>query len=163
MSNSQLSGLIIFLSCQNLPFLRFFLKASKMIFDQKNEGFPLFHFTPVEEIFVVLKPYEKDREKQCFLILSSFSHNLTRKLIFSQKEWVRHQIWFAFCCWCIKMLFLMLSNYTFDALLHGQSIQSVEIRKTIQLSRSEIIQISMFNSSFLFLFFTFKTCFLGTS
>ena len=57
-----------------------------MIFDQKNEGFPLFHFTPVEEIFVVLKPYEKDREKQCFLILSSFSHNLTRKLIFSQKE-----------------------------------------------------------------------------
>ena len=57
-----------------------------MIFDQKNEGFPLFHFTPVEEIFVVLKPYEKHREKQCFLILSSFSHNLTRKLIFSQKE-----------------------------------------------------------------------------
>ena len=114
MSNSQLSGLIIFLSCQNLPFLRFFLKASKMIFDQKNEGFPLFHFTPVEEIFVVLKPYEKDREKQCFLILSSFSHNLTRKLIFSQKEWVRHQIWFAFCCWCIKMLFLML-YYTVKA------------------------------------------------
>ena len=27
------------------------------------------------------------------------------------------------------MLFLMLSNYTFDAFLHGQSIQSVEIER----------------------------------
>ena len=57
-----------------------------MIFDQKNEGFLTSYFTTDEEIFVVLKPSEKHREKQCFLILSSFSHNLTGKLIFSQKK-----------------------------------------------------------------------------
>ena len=136
MSNSQLSGLIIFLSCQNLPFLRFFLKASKMIFDQKNEGFLSSCFTTDEEIFVVLNPSEKDREKQCFLILSLLSHNLTEKLIFSQKRVSKASNLIACCFWCFQMLILMLSNYTFDALLHGQSIQSVEIRKTIQLSRS---------------------------
>ena len=53
-----------------------------MIFYQKNEGFLSSYFTTDEEIFVVLNP----SEKQFFLILSSFSHNLTRKLIFSQKE-----------------------------------------------------------------------------
>ena len=72
---------------------------------------------------------EKRSKKQCFLILSLFSHNLTGKLIFSQKKWVRHIIWFAFCFWCFQMLFLMLLNYTFDALLHGQSIQSIEIER----------------------------------
>ena len=38
---------------------------------------------PNEEIFVVLNPSGKDREKQCFLILSLLSHNLTGTLIFS--------------------------------------------------------------------------------
>ena len=31
------------------------------------------------------------------------------------------------------MLFLMLSNYTFDALLHGQSIQNDEIAQCLGL------------------------------
>ena len=112
-----------------LPKLALFLKASKMIFDQKNEEFLSSYFTTDEEIFVVWNPSAKHREKQCFLILSLFSHNLTGKLIFSQKKWVRHIIWFAFCFWCFQMLFLMLLNYTFDALLHGQSIQSIEIER----------------------------------
>ena len=59
--------------------------------NQKNEGNFSFCFTPNEEIFVVLNLSEKDREKQCFLILSLISHNLTEKLIFSQKESLRHQ------------------------------------------------------------------------
>ena len=63
-----------------------FLGASKMIFDQKIEGFLLSYFTTDEEIFVVLNPSEKHREKQCFLILSSFSHNLIGKLVLSQKR-----------------------------------------------------------------------------
>ena len=77
---------IFFLSCQNFPFLRFFLKASKMIFDQKNEGFLSSCFRTDEEIFLVLNPSEKDRKKQCFLILSLLSHNLTGKLSFSLKR-----------------------------------------------------------------------------
>ena len=56
-----------------------------MIFDQKNEGFLSSCFTTDEEIFLVLNPSEKDRENQCCLILSLLSHNLTEKLIFSQK------------------------------------------------------------------------------
>ena len=36
---------------------------SKMIFDQKNEGLLSYCFTTDEEIFVVLNPSEKDREK----------------------------------------------------------------------------------------------------
>jgi len=55
-----------------------------MIFDQKNGGFLSSGFTTEEEIDVVLNPSEK--EQQCFLILSLLSHNLTGKLIFSQKE-----------------------------------------------------------------------------
>ena len=110
---------IFFLSCQNFPFLRVFFEASKMIFDHKNEEFLSSCFTTDEEIFVLLNPSEKHSEKQCFLILRSFSHNLTRKLIFSQKEWIRHQIWFAFfafdafkCCfWCFQITLLMLQNY----------------------------------------------------
>ena len=78
------------------------------MFDQKNEKFLSSCFTTDEEIFVLLNPSGKHSEKQCFIILSSFSHNLTGKLIFSQKEWVRHQIRFAFCYWCLQMLFLML-------------------------------------------------------
>ena len=35
---------------------------------------------------MVLNSSEKDREKQNFLILSLFSHNLGGKLIFSQKR-----------------------------------------------------------------------------
>ena len=46
-----------------LPKLALSLKASKMIFDQKNEGFLSSCFTPDEEIFVVLNPSEKEREK----------------------------------------------------------------------------------------------------
>ena len=61
-------------------------KASKIIFDQKNEGFLSSYFTTDKKLFVVLNPSEKHREKQCFLILSSFSYNLTRKLIFYQKD-----------------------------------------------------------------------------
>jgi len=57
-----------------------------MIFDQKNGGFLSSGFTTDEEIFVVLNPSEKDKEKQCFLILSLFSHNLAGKLIFSLKR-----------------------------------------------------------------------------
>ena len=112
-----------------MHFLRILLKASKMIFYQKNEGFLSSYFPTDEEIFVMLNP----SEKQCFLILSSFSHNLTRKLIFFQKGLVRHQIWFAYCFSCFQMLFLMLSNYTFDALLHGQSIQNDEIAQCLGL------------------------------
>ena len=85
--------------------------ASKIIFDEKNENF----LSSDEEIFVVLNPSEKNREKQCFLILSLFKHNLTGKLIFSQKEWESNLI--ACCFWCFHMLFLILSNYTFDALI----------------------------------------------
>ena len=57
-----------------------------MIFDQKNEGFLSSCFTTDKEIFVVLNPSEKDREKQCFLIISLLSHKLTEELIFSQKQ-----------------------------------------------------------------------------
>ena len=57
-----------------------------MIFDQKNEEFLSSCFTTDEEIFLVLNPSEKDREKQCFLILSLLGHKLTEKLIFSQKR-----------------------------------------------------------------------------
>ena len=46
----------------------------------------IYNFTTDEEIFVLVNPSEKDREKQCFLILSLLSHNLTGKLIFSQKR-----------------------------------------------------------------------------
>ena len=63
-----------------LPKLALSLKASKMIFDQKNEGFLSSCFTPDEEIFVVLNPSEKKREKQCFLILGLLSHSLTGKV-----------------------------------------------------------------------------------
>ena len=78
-----------------LPKLALSLKASKMIFDQKNEGFLSSCFTPDEEIFVVLNPSEKEREKnkkrrgkrtgkerekQCFLILGLLSHSLTGKV-----------------------------------------------------------------------------------
>ena len=95
---------IFFLSCQNLPFLRIFLKASKMIFYQKNEGFLSSYFTTDEEIFVVLNP----SEKQCFLILSSFSHNLTRKLIFFSKRVSKASN-------LICLLLFMLPNVVFDA------------------------------------------------
>ena len=100
-----------------------------MIFDQKNGGFLSSCFTTDEEIFVVLNPSEKDKEKQCFLILSLLSHNLTGKLIFSQKRVSKTLHLIACCFWCFQMLILMLSNYTFDALLQGQSIQSVEIER----------------------------------
>ena len=38
------------------------------------------------------------------------------------------------------MLILMLSNYTFDALLQGQSIQSVEIERQVLYSINVIFQ-----------------------
>ena len=57
-----------------------------MIFDQKKEGFLTSCFTTEEEIFVVLKPSEIDRKKQCFLIFSLLSNDLTGKLILSQKR-----------------------------------------------------------------------------
>lgn len=101
-----------------------------MIFDQKNEGFISSCFTTDAEICVVLNPSEKDREKQCFLILSSLSHNLTGKLIFSQKRVSKASNLIPCCFWCFQMLILMLSNDTFDALLHGQSIQNVQIQMT---------------------------------
>ena len=100
-----------------------------MIFDQKNEGFISSCFTTDAEICVVLNPSEKDREKQCFLILSSLSHNLTGKLIFSQKRVSKASNLIPCCFWCFQMLILMLSNDTFDALLHGQSIQNVQIER----------------------------------
>jgi len=34
------------------------------------------------------------------------------------------------------MLIMMLSNYTLDALLHGQSIKSVEIERPILITKS---------------------------
>ena len=79
-----------------------------MIFDQKNKGFLSSCFTTDEEIFMVLNPSEKDREKQCFLILSLLSHNLTGKLIFSQKK---SEEGIKFDC----LLLLMLSNVDFIA------------------------------------------------
>jgi len=42
-----------------LPLSKVFLKASKIVFDQKNEGFLSSYFTTDEEIFVVLNPSEK--------------------------------------------------------------------------------------------------------
>ena len=51
-----------------------------------------------------------DREKQCFLILSLLSHNLTGKLIFSQKR-VNIESGIKFDC----LLLLMLSNVDVDA------------------------------------------------
>ena len=98
-----------------------------MIFDQKNGGFLSSGFTTEEEIDVVLNPSEK--EQQCFLILSLLSHNLTGKLIFSLKRVSETSHLIACCFWCFQILILMLSNYTFDALLQGQSIQSVEIER----------------------------------
>ena len=79
-----------------------------MIFDQKNGGFLSSCFTTDEEIFVVLNPSEKDKEKQCFLILSLLSHNLTGKLIFSQKRVSKTLHLIACCFWCFQMLILML-------------------------------------------------------
>ena len=60
-------------------------------------------------------------KSNAFQILSSFSHNLTRKLIFSQKEWVKHQIWFAFffdafkCCFWWFQITLLKLYYTVKA------------------------------------------------
>ena len=82
-------------------------------------------------MFVELNPSEKHREKQCFLILSSWSHNLTGKLIFSLKKVIKASNLIAPCLWCFQMLIMMLSNYTLDALLHGQSIKSVEIERLV--------------------------------
>ena len=100
-----------------------------MIFDQKNEGFLSSCFTTDEEIFVVLNPSEIDMENQFFLILSLLSHDLTGKLIFSPKKMSKASNLIACCFWCFQMLILMISNYTFDALAQGQSIQSVEIER----------------------------------
>ena len=63
------------------------------------------------------------------MLPNSLSHNLTGKLIFSQKRVSKASNLIACCFWCFQMLLLMLSNYTFDALLQGQSIQSVEIER----------------------------------
>ena len=72
----------------------FILKTSKMIFDQKNEGFISSCFTTDEEIFVVLNPSEKDREKHCFLILGLLKVIIwLESKYFLKKEWVRHHIW----------------------------------------------------------------------
>ena len=87
-------------------------------------------------MFVELNPSEKHREKQCFLILSSWSHNLTGKLIFSLKKVIKASNLIAPCLWCFQMLIMMLSNYTLDALLHGQSIKSVEIERPILITKS---------------------------
>ena len=140
---------IFSLSCQNWPFLRVFLKASKMIFDQKNKVFLTSCFTTDEEIFVVWNQSEKHSEKQCFLILSSFSHNLTGKLIFSQKEWVRHQIrslLFAFdaykCCfWCFQITLLML-YYTIKAskVLKLKDLRMERVHWTFQPEARQRIQ-----------------------
>ena len=100
-----------------------------MIFDQKNEGFLSSCFTTDKEIFLVLNPSEKDREKQCCLILCLLSHNLTEKLIFSQKRVRKASNLIACCFLYFQMLIVMLLNNTFDALLQGQSIQSVEIER----------------------------------
>ena len=113
---------IIFKNYANNLKTTIYYLLSKIIFDQKNEGFLSSCFTTDEEIFVVLNPSEKDREKQSFLNLSLLSHNLNGKLIFSD-------ILIACCFWCFQMVILMLSNYTFDALLQSQSIQSVEIER----------------------------------
>ena len=75
-----------------------------MIFDQKNGGFLSSGFTTDEEIFVVLNPSEKDKEKQCFLILSLFSHNLAGKLIFSLKRVSETSHLIACCFWCFQIL-----------------------------------------------------------
>ena len=65
-----------------LPKLALFLKASKMIFDQKNEEFLSSYFTTDQEIFVVLNPSEKQR----FQMFSLLSHTYDWKVnIFSKK------------------------------------------------------------------------------
>ena len=99
-----------------------------MIFNQKNEGFLSSCFTTDEEIFGVLNPSEKDREKQCFVIFSLLSHNLTGKLLFSQKRVNKASNLTACCFRCFQIFILMLSNYTFDALLQGKRFKVLKLK-----------------------------------
>ena len=120
---------IFFLSCQNLQFLRFFLKSIKNDFWPEKGRISFILFYNRLGNTCGLNPSEKDREKHCFLILSLLSHNLNGKLLFSQKRVSKASNLIACCFWCFQILIFMLSNYTFDALLQGQSIQSVEIER----------------------------------
>ena len=70
---------------------------------------------------MVLNPSEKDREKQCFLFLSLLSHNLTGKFIFFQKRVNKAS---------------NLIAVAFDALLHGKSIQRVEIERRFKVIKN---------------------------
>ena len=64
---------------------------------------------PNEEIFVVLNPSRKDREKQCFLILSLLSHNLTGMLTFSQNRVSKASNLIAWWFWYFQITLLMPS------------------------------------------------------
>ena len=97
------------------------MQATKMIFDQKMKDFFHLVWQPDEEIFVVLNPSGKDREKQCFIILILLNHNLIGKLIFSQNIVSKASYLIACFFWWFQMLILMLSNYTFDALLRAKA------------------------------------------
>ena len=64
-------------------------------------------------------------------MLNPTESNLTRKLEFSQKRVSKA---LNLICFLLLMLSnvvfdVFFSNYTFDALLHGQSIQSVKIER----------------------------------
>ena len=98
-----------------------------MIFLPEKWRISLFCFTIDEETFVVLNLSEKHTEKQWFLVLCSFIHNLTEKLIFFSKK-SKQGIKFDLLLIPRNVVFDAL-NYAFDALLHSQSIQSVEIEK----------------------------------
>ena len=96
-----------------LPFLpklalsRFFLKSIKNDFWPEKGRISFILFYNRLGNTCGLNPSEKDREKHCFLILSLLSHNLTGKLIFSQKRVSKATFVF--------FLFLMLSNVDFNA------------------------------------------------
>ena len=49
-----------------------------------------------------------------------------------------------FLFWCFQIMFLMLSYYTFDALLHGESIQSVEIERPSYIHYTVIYELSSY-------------------
>ena len=104
------------------------------------------------EIFVVLNPTEKHREKQCFIIFGSFSHILTEKLIFSQKAWERHQIWLLVAFDAIKLHFWCFTY-----------IKSVDIKRPLLFLKWNYNEFQNSSLRWSICNFTFLILFLGCS
>ena len=92
---------IFFLSCQNLPFLRFFLKSTK------NDFWP-----EKWRIFFIL--FYKRWGNIC---AAKSIWKGEEKAIFSQKRVSKASNLIACSFRCFQIMILSLSNYTFDALL----------------------------------------------